>query len=201
MKVFVGSSSEVEIQVGDILGHLRHALEGSAIQLVYWRDFFNDTDPDHNTFFTWQRFSDALSDGRDKCECAIMIWSGDDRVCYRGETNNLVARDNVILETGAFLAKLGERNVFIITDRCNDFHFATDLRGISTYSYDFTKSGYYAENRQQIELIANKMKNKCRAIIVPSDGDPKAINITDSTDYKNLYPSGRRPAKHREVSI
>lgn len=156
MRVFIGCSGDIETNVSDFMRVLQSKLEGCNIELIYWRDFFDD--PGQNSYFNWPRFSQALGDLEDRCNCAIMVWHGDDVATIR-DNEVLITRDNVILETGAFLNARGLSNVFIITDTAAEFHFATDLQGVNTYGYDFKKSALYPANNAQVVRISDRLKS------------------------------------------
>lgn len=65
---------------------------------------------------------------------AIAVYGADDNVHYRGKDTNQ-ARDNVIFETGMFMAHLGYERTFVIVPEKPKVRVLTDLSGLITLSY------------------------------------------------------------------
>jgi hypothetical protein len=65
----------------------------------------------------------------------IFIFAADDIVEIRGE-NYITARDNVILETGLFIEKLGRKRTFLVVQEMQPkLHLPSDLAGLKVASF------------------------------------------------------------------
>jgi hypothetical protein len=83
--------------------------------------------------------SKATVDSLIKClpsvDFGIFVFSPDDVTIVRGSEHKGV-RDNVIFELGLFIGSLGQERTVIVTPRgTDDFHFPSDLAGITPASY------------------------------------------------------------------
>jgi predicted nucleotide-binding protein len=85
-------------------------------------------DPWYGVFQPGQFVLETLLNLADKVDAAILIFSKDDSLYYRGELQN-VARANVILEYGLFLGKLDRDRVWIFKEK--DVTLASDFAGLN----------------------------------------------------------------------
>ncbi len=70
----------------------------------------------------------------------MFVFSPDDLINIRGEENRAV-RDNVILELGLFVGRLGKDRCFILVpDSRGDLHIPADLVGVITAAYETDRS-------------------------------------------------------------
>jgi CAP12/Pycsar effector protein, TIR domain len=82
---------------------------------------------------------DSLKNILNKSDFGIFVFSNEDVVQIRGEEFTTV-RDNVILELGMFIGKLGlERNFIVCPKDINNLHFPTDLSGITKAFFDASR--------------------------------------------------------------
>lgn len=71
---------------------------------------------------------------------AILILTPDDLVSSRG-TSHPVPRDNVLLELGMFIGKLGRNRTFILVDGSANLKLPSDLAGVTVAPYYPPESG------------------------------------------------------------
>lgn len=82
---------------------------------------------------------EALEVAVDEYDFGVFVFTPDDKRTMRGK-NNLVARDNVIFESGLFIGKLGRYRSFIVKPRGILIQMPSDLNGITVADYDPTKT-------------------------------------------------------------
>jgi len=81
----------------------------------------------------------SLLEALDNFDFAVFVFSPDDITQIRSHDYKTI-RDNIILEFGLFIGKLGLNRVFFIKPRdIKDFHLPTDLLGITPLSYDASR--------------------------------------------------------------
>jgi len=154
-KVFVASSSERLKYAYSI----QESLEKEAYVTVWSQGFFRLSS------YTL----DDLTERLDSFDFGIFIFAPDDLAEIRGEEYAAV-RDNVVLELGLFIGKLGRRRTFIIgPSGREDLRLPTDLLGLSTASYD----GSRPEGELQATLgpVANKISRSMGEVGVRPDRD------------------------------
>jgi hypothetical protein len=124
-KLFVGCSSEA-LPIGYAI---QDQLESHA-DVVLWNQ---------GVFALSGNTLDDLLRQLDGVDFGLFILSPDDLTRIRG--NNLTsARDNVILELGLFLGRLGRARTFFLTPRdITDFRIPSDLFGVHPATFDSTR--------------------------------------------------------------
>lgn len=123
--VFIGSSVEGLPIVDAIVVNLEHSCE-----VVPWTTMFG---PSEYTL-------EALESSLEGFDFAILVLTADDIVENRGVLSN-APRDNVLLELGLFIGKLGRRRTMIVRDRSIDLKLPSDLAGLTHASYSPHRSG------------------------------------------------------------
>lgn len=78
---------------------------------------------------------ETLMRSLDEFDAALFVFSPDDETNMRGTTVKSV-RDNVILEFGLFMGKLGRERCFFLIPSGRDMHLPTDLLGITPGKYN-----------------------------------------------------------------
>lgn len=116
-KMFLGSSDESSNYLTKIEDQLKEVVE----------------------FITWNKkvFDPALGNylndiimGIEKSNCALFLFSSDDKRIMRGKEEN-ITRDNVVFETGIAIGLLGKERVFIIAEK--DTALPKDLDGLTIF--------------------------------------------------------------------
>src|SRR5262245_56643996 len=121
-KVFIASSKEAE----RLALAVQQNLENEAEVTVWTQDAFR---LGHNII-------DELARNLQRSHFVIFIFSLDDRLIIHWK-NQKAARDNVILELGMFIGRLGKERSFIIKPKQSpDMRLPTDLLGVITGQYD-----------------------------------------------------------------
>jgi hypothetical protein len=116
-RVFIGSSRE---QI-DFTRAVREQLKDVAV-VTLWCDGGVFTHPN--------LFIDDLSTWAGKTNYAVMVFGSDDEILHR-EKQVWVARDNVILEMGLFIGRLGRANVLYVAPEDQDWKRPTDFLGLA----------------------------------------------------------------------
>ena len=126
-KIFIGSSRESI----SLMREVAVWVEEAQCQPLCWDDpelFL----PGDNTFLKLQEISRTV-DG------AILIFSADDKIWYRGDSS-LQPRDNLLIEYGMFAGYLGQHKAAICTS--GQLRTATDLAGIIMAELDPARKQY-----------------------------------------------------------
>lgn len=119
-KIFIGSSKE-GIKLARLI---QTELQHDAISNVW-----------NQTFSASKVTILNLLENLEKCDFGIFVLTPDDPVLIRGKEVK-IARDNVILEMGMYIGKLGlERTFFVIPEGDYEFHLPSDLSGVVWAGY------------------------------------------------------------------
>src|SRR5690606_30437186 len=78
---------------------------------------------------------ESIVEALDRTDFGVFVFTPDDRTLMRAEEKSSV-RDNVILELGLFIGRLGRLRTFIVQPRDVDFHSPAGLLGITVATYD-----------------------------------------------------------------
>lgn len=115
LEMFVGSSTESEDLSRKIARKI--AQKVNCIVPRYWRD----------TFSVGNYTLSSLIRAAEQSQLALLMFCADDIVDSRSE-QKLAPRDNILLEAGLFLSRLGPRRVALVME--DDVKFPTDLNGL-----------------------------------------------------------------------
>jgi len=121
MRVFIGSSTESK----DVAGDVKLILEHYGVTAKIWYD----TDIFVGSKSTLENLNRAATN----VDAALFIWTDDD-IEFSKRGIFYTTRDNVILETGLFMGRLGTKCVGICKKR--DVKLPSDLLGFTTISID-----------------------------------------------------------------
>ncbi|MGH3117733.1 MAG: nucleotide-binding protein, partial [Gaiellales bacterium] len=120
-ETFIGSSSE-----GVIVANAVKANLASYTDCTVWHE---------DVFLPGQFYFEALEKALDRMDYAILVATPDDLLTKR-EVANFTMRDNVLLELGLFMAKLGRRRTYLMSPKDRPIHIPSDLLGVETVTYD-----------------------------------------------------------------
>ena len=124
--VFIGSSTEGLDIAKAIRVHLDRACE-----VTLWIDgVFRPSE------FTLESLLKVL----DTFDFGVLVATGDDFVSGR-EGPSRCPRDNVVLEIGLFLGKLGRERTFLVCDRTAELKLPSDLAGLTPVTFEPHKTG------------------------------------------------------------
>ncbi|WGH76171.1 nucleotide-binding protein [Tenacibaculum tangerinum] len=159
MKIFIGSSSENN----DTLDEIAQMIESIGHEPIPW------TKP--GLFLAGSYTANRLLEiAQDEVDAAIMLFSPDDKVWYRGSEKSQ-PRDNVLFEHGLFSGVLGLDKAIIVISGSKS-KIPSDLNGLSFVNFN-RRSSSKIELKAWIKSI-NKPKIKFQ---------DKNIN-TDNIDFK-----------------
>lgn len=119
--IFIGSATE-ELTISYAI---QQELEDVA-ECVVWNQ---------NVICPGKSIFESLIEAAEKCEYSIFVFAPSDNIIIKGVDKKSV-RDNIILELGLFIGKIGAENCFMIVPK--DYiglHLPTDLSGIAYLSY------------------------------------------------------------------
>lgn len=118
--LFVGSSSESL----DIAYAAQRNLEDVAEVVVWTQGIFELT----------KSYLESLLEALEDTEFGLFVFGADDVVRVHG-TEMPAARDNVVLEFGLFIGRLGRERTFVLMPQTSTFRLPTDLLGISVATF------------------------------------------------------------------
>ena len=106
---------------------------------------------------------DAIEKELDASDFAIFVFSPDD-VLYHRDHEYSAVRDNVLLEAGMFIGRLGLSRVFIVRPQDKDMRLPTDLMGVTVVTYKVLQQGMeeaaLGAAATKIQLTVNTMGPK-----------------------------------------
>jgi CRP/FNR family cyclic AMP-dependent transcriptional regulator len=120
-RIFVISSSE-GLPVARLV---RQELDSGNIQVHVWN---------RGTFSVSDYALSSLEDAIEAADFAIAVVRADDTIVTRDQTAK-VARDNVHLEYGIAVGKLGRERAFLLVDAADNVKLPSDLAGLTTLRY------------------------------------------------------------------
>ncbi len=153
--VFIGSSSE-----------------NLDIAYAIQQNIENDSEPtvwDQKIFGLSEFTLDSLTDKLDQFDFGIFVFSPDDKAIIRNQERPIV-RDNIVLELGLFIGRLGRERTFIVAPKeIENFQLPTDLLGITIRKYYSDRSDKNLKAALSptchdiIDIIKNKGIKKTKA--------------------------------------
>ncbi len=118
---------------------------------------------------------ESLLNALENFDFAVFVFEPNDITLMRDDQKNTV-RDNVILEFGLFIGKLGRDRVFFVTPRNSQkLYLPSDLLGIVAGSYDAEHSNIQAA----VGTFCNQVRGKLQAFVYQNldilAGEPQEI--------------------------
>lgn len=86
---------------------------------------------------------EALESELDRAEFAVFVLAPNDVILMRGKQESVV-RDNVLIELGMFIGRLGRLRCFIVSPQGVDLRLPTDLAGLTVAQYCASKENIIA---------------------------------------------------------
>ncbi len=145
VRVFIISSSEAL----DVARAIQTAISAEDILVTVWTD---------GLFKVSSYVLDILENAIDETDFGVAIAHSDDVTIYRDQEWP-TPRDNVILELGMFMGRLGRKRAILMEPQGDAVHLPTDLKGITTIRYTFK------EGKDSAALLApacNILRNHIR---------------------------------------
>lgn len=181
--VFIGSS----VEGLEIARAIQEELEYDADVTVWNQDVF---DPARTTL-------ENLEEKIDQFDFAVFVFSRDDDLKRRGQQGRTV-RDNVILELGLVIGKLGQNRTFAVTPRADaELLLPSDLRGYEPLTFSGSRSD--GNLIAAVGAACNKIRRSIRTAVQTAErrtSGKKAISETGPSlkslsfdDYKRLWNS------------
>ena len=87
------------------------------------------------TFAPSMTFIEALEVELDRCDFAVLALTPDDLLESRGQTS-MAPRDNLLLELGLFMGRLGRDRAYFVCDKNQDLKIPTDLLGVIPATFE-----------------------------------------------------------------
>ncbi|WP_336977429.1 TIR domain-containing protein [Altererythrobacter fulvus] len=146
-RVFVISSSEGM----DVARLIRKYLDADNMAVYLW---------DQGTFAISEYPISCLEDAIERADFTIAVARADDALVSRGDSHN-VPRDNVHIEYGISVGRLGRERSFLLVDAGAEVKLPSDLAGLTTLRYQGTDKDKLIrtvakacdEARERIEFI------------------------------------------------
>jgi len=178
-KIFIGSSVEGLSVAYAIQQNLIHNAE-----VTVW---------DQGVFELSSTTIESLENVLDKSDYGIFIFSPDDIAKIRKDEFSVV-RDNVILEYGLFVGKLGRERVFFVKPMNQDLHLPTDLLGITpgNYEADRDDNSLQAGTGAFCNQVRHKISKLGKLKETEEEGKPsekEESNIPKDNEWHNDFDS------------
>jgi predicted nucleotide-binding protein len=146
-RIFVISSSEGM----DVARLIRKNLDADDMAVYLW---------DQGTFAISEYPISSLEDAIERADFTIAVARADDALVSRGNSHN-VPRDNVHIEYGISVGRLGRERSFLLVDAGAEVKLPSDLAGLTTLRYQGTDKDKLTrtvakacdEARERIEFI------------------------------------------------
>ena len=155
-RIFVISSNEGL----PVARQVRQNLDGDEMPVYLW---------DHGTFAVSEYPISSLEDAIERADFTIAVAKADDIRVLRGDSSK-VARDNVHIEYGISVGRLGRERSFLLVEADAKIRLPSDLAGLTTLRYQGGNQDKIERSvakacdqaRQRIEFIGVRRDRKAR---------------------------------------
>lgn len=145
---FIGSSTEgIKIANG-----IKHNLLNNT-ECHIWTE---------GVFLPGRTYIETLEKLLDKMDFAILVASPDDMLEKRN-VSNFTMRDNVLLELGLFMAKLGRSRTYLFIPKDKIIHIPSDLLGVTSVNYES------ADSQEKLNQILKAPCNEILSAMIEAD--------------------------------
>ena len=178
-RIFIASSREAQ----RVALAVQQNLEDEAAVTVWTQD----------AFVLGQNVIDELNRNLEATDFGIFVFAPDDTVEIRGQRQKSV-RDNVVLELGMFIGRLGKERSFVIRPKATEIRLPTDLLGVVSGEYvdrkdnpraalasvcvqisDAIKRQLLTRSRLLNQVVENALETVCRAMSVPNTPEKASL--------------------------
>lgn len=144
--VFIGSSSEGEPWAEAV----RHHLDKRGVPCRMWS---------MNVFAQGDLTMEALEREMKECSFVVLVATKDDMTRKRGKAK-LAPRDNVILEYGMGLGRLGRERTFLLVPEDFDMHLPSDLAGLTLGGFRHAPGATVTQRRTAMRSAADDIHER-----------------------------------------
>lgn len=162
-RLFIGGSEEALDVCRDVQAELERDFE-----VVVW---------DQDVFKLGHSGLDSLLDMLDSSDAGIFVLRADDLSTSRDEAAPVV-RDNVILELGMFIGRLGRDRTFMLTPSTHPPRLPSDLLGVTTAKYKDEPASFGA-GRASVGPACTKIRRKLTSLQLSVAPEPEARERLD----------------------
>jgi tetratricopeptide (TPR) repeat protein len=187
-RLFIGSSAESVNIAYAAQQNLRHSAE-----VTVW---------DQGVFKLSATALESLLQILDTSDFGMFVFSPDDLLEIRG-TENAAVRDNVILELGLFVGRLGRERCFILVpDKSSDLRIPTDMIGMTpgTYETDRSDGSLQAatgpachEVRERIDKLGTREQRSESPTVNPTADKRETDEEAQAATVRSITESLQRP--------
>ena len=144
-QTFIGSSSEGLLVARAIAANLPE-----EVNCRIWTE---------GVFLPGRTYIETLEKVLDEMDYAILVATPDDLLTKR-DVSGFSMRDNVLLELGLFMAKLGRQRTYLVSSKDNPIHIPSDLLGLTTVNYETSKdpAGWTLAMAEPCRVIGEAME-------------------------------------------
>ena len=188
--VFIGSSTEGMRIAEDLHDGLEKFKQGGhkLCDVTVWDEVFKPSDV----------VIDRLLQSSEIYDYAILVLTPDDYTTSRGKKSTS-PRDNVNLEAGLFMAKLGRRHCILVRPKGSNIKMASDLAGLCCVEYEHAE---YVSGDGDLRTVVNTIRryieengyrDRSQSIFRAWGYDPKTRAFAASLRTTNLqgYSNGK----------
>jgi hypothetical protein len=141
---FIGSSSEGEKYAEALRVHL----DDAGVSAELWS---------LEAFAMGDTTMETLEAQMEQCSFAVFVATPDDNVTKRANTK-LAPRDNVLLEFGMFMGRLGrDRTFLLVPTTLKDLHLPSDLLGVTLGTYNYRDDASLKQQRTAMKARADEI--------------------------------------------